>query len=252
MRVNKRSRLRVNDLSRAEDMDRIVAAFAGSPVLVIAIAVALALEPGRARADADEGAPARTEATSAFEVPLRPGEAPPWWELEVSALALAPLERSTLCPADVACLFNAGVGLDAGLTVRAPDGVGWGIEYAVWILDGAGVYEVTLVNLLLGHFRYVFDASSRVQPFLDVRAGALLLGDAGSVATAGALVGVGVGIHVEVTSAFALVVDAELSALGVAPFRTRGPVSRADPVGIGVTVELGLGAMVRFGQGLRR
>jgi hypothetical protein len=196
-------------------------------------------------------APLRASA-QAFEVPPPPELAPPWWELELGALAIVPVERSAICPSGADCVMNAGVGLGSRLTYRTPDGIGWGLGYDLWVLDAASLYEVALLHLLRGHFRYVIDDSSRLQPWVGASVGALLFGDAGSVATGGGLVSAGVGAHLELTSEFALVGSAEACVVAVAPFHTRDGALRAEPFGVNLVVEIFLGAMVRLGSLDRR
>lgn len=214
-----------------------------SEVWCIAIAVAwlgALVEPTAARADEPrEG--------GAFEVPPPPETAAPWWELELGALAVVPIERTAICPANRDCVMNAGIGLGTRLTHRTPDGLGWGLAYDLWVLDSASLYEVALLHSLRGHVRYVIDASSRLQPWVGAGVGVLLFGDASSVATGGALVSAGGGAHLELTSEFALVASAELWVFGTAPFSTRDGTARADPFGVNLVAEIMLGALLRIG-----
>lgn len=199
-----------------------------------------AISPAIAHADED-----RDE--SAFEVPPPPEALPAWWEGEVGALAIVPLERSAICPSNHDCVMNAGVGVGVRATYRTTDGLGWGLAYDVWVLDSASLYEVAVMHALRGHFRYVIDASSRVQPWVGASVGALLFGDASTVATAGGLLTAAGGVHLELTSEFALVGSAEVWAVATGPFQTRDGALRADPFGVNVVLEVMLGAMLRLG-----
>lgn len=214
--------------------------------LVIAIVVGVSVSSHRAIAQTDEdaGADALT--------PPPPEEAAPWWELEIAPLAVVPIERSAICPSGRDCVMNAGVGLGTRLTRRTPDGLGWGLAYHLWVLDSASLYEVALFHSLRGHVRYVVDASSRIQPWIGGSVGLLLFGDASSVSTAGGLVSAGGGVHVELTSEFALFASAEVWAFATAPFSTRDATTRGDPFGVNVVLEVALGALIRFGAVERR
>ncbi len=212
-----------------------------SVALVIAI-VAIGVTLGEiARADEGDAPP------PSFEVPPPPDETAPWWELEVGALAVVPIERSAICPSNHDCVMNAGVGLGMRLSHRSPDGLGWGLSYDLWILDSASLYEIALLHALRGHIRYVIDATSRLQPWVGGSAGVLLFGDASSVATGGGLVTAGAGVHLELTSDFAVFASAEAWLLATAPFQTRDGTRRADPFGVNLAFEVALGAMIRFG-----
>lgn len=210
-------------------------------VLAIAIVAIGVGRGGIARADEREASP------GAFELPPPPEQGAPWWELEIGALAVVPIERSTICPANHDCVMNAGVGLGMRLSQRSPDGLGWGLSYDLWVLDSASLYEIALLHALRGHLRYVIDASTRLQPWVGGSVGVLLFGDASSVATGGGVVTAGAGAHLELTSEFAVFASIEAWLLGTAPFRTRDGTLRADPFGVNVAVEIALGAMIRFG-----
>lgn len=231
--------MRVNNRSRIDRKE--IASVAASFLALVVVA-----SPARALAEA----PAEI-AEDGFSLPLPPDEAPPWWELELGGLVWAPLERSTLCPEPAPCLLNAGVGFDAGMTWRAADGLGIGVDYQLWALDGSSVYETTVIHVVRARIRYVLDSSARVQPFLGASLGALLLGEASEVATAGALLSVGGGAVLDLTSTFALVLDLEATGLLVGPFQTRGAVLRGDPAGFGLGLLLSVGALVRFGATVR-
>jgi hypothetical protein len=182
-----------------------------------------------------------------LEVPPPPGAGAPWWELELGALAVVPIERSAICPGNRDCVMNAGIGLGTRLTQRTPDGLGWGLAYDLWVLDSASVYEVALLHALRGHIRYVIDDTSRLQPWVGGSAGVLLFGDASTVATGGGLVSASGGAHLELTSEFAIVASAEVWVLATAPFSTRDGTRRADPFSVNVVAEIMLGAVVRIG-----
>ncbi len=203
----------------------------------LSVAIAMTMASPRARAD-DDGA---------FLVPPPPSEAPPWWELELGASALAPVERSAICPAGHDCVLNAGVGLGARVAYRTPDGVGWTVAYDLGVLDSASLYEVALVHVLRGGVRYVIDESSRVQPWIGGGVGLLLFGDASSVATGGGLVSLGGGVHVELSEVVALFGSLEAWLVSTAPFQTRDGATRGDPFGVNLLVHTTVGVMVRFG-----
>jgi hypothetical protein len=214
--------------------------------LVTAIAIAVFATTNAAIVRAQGGVAEETEATG-LALPPPPDRGPSWWELEVGALAVVPIERSAICPANRDCVMNAGVGLGTRLTHRSPDGVGWGLAYDLWVLDSASLYEVALLHSLRGHVRYVLDASSRVQPWIGGSVGLLLFGDASSVATGGGVVSGGAGVHVELTTEFSIFASAEAWLFATAPFGTRDGTTRADPFGVNLVLEVAVGVMVRFG-----
>lgn len=213
----------------------------------IAIGIAWLAVVRPAAAQVEESRPSADRAAAAFEVPRPPEAAAPWWELELGALAVVPIERSAICPANRDCVMNAGIGLGTRLTYRTPDGFGWGLAYDLWVLDSASLYEVALLHSLRGQLRYVIDASSRLQPWVGAGLGVLLFGDASTVATGGAVVSAGGGAHLELSSEFALVASAEVWVLGTAPFSTRDGTRRADPFSVNVVAEIVLGAVLRIG-----
>lgn len=212
----------------------------------VAIAIASFATTNAAIARADDVPAQETEETG-LALPPPPDRGPSWWELEVGALAVVPIERSAICPANHDCVMNAGVGLATRLTRRSPDGVGWGLAYDLWVLDSASLYEVALLHSLRGHLRYVLDSSSRVQPWIGASVGLLLFGDASSVSTGGGVVTGGAGVQVELSTEFAVFASAEAWLFATAPFSTRDGTTRADPFGVNLVLEVALGVMVRFG-----
>lgn len=212
-----------------------------------AIAQSMSQVPRQVRAEDD--ASHANDDTSAFHIPVPPSVSPAWWELEVGASAVQPFANASLCPAGRDCVANAGVSLGARVFRRTPDGFGVGAAYDLWALDSDSIYEIGLVHTLRFGFRYVLDATSRVQPWVGAMVGFLALGDASSVATIGGLLSGVVGVHVELTSDVALVGALDAWLLSTGPFRTRdSSTPRSEPFGVNLFAEWTLGILVRFGD----
>jgi hypothetical protein len=212
----------------------------------------LACSPAHAQVDAS------TSEEPAFTPPPPPLDTPDWWELELGASAIAPLERSTICPGVTelgrvpSCVLNAGVGVGARVIYRTPEGIGWLVGYDLWVLDSANVYEVALAHAVRGGVRWVVDGSSRIQPWIGATVGAVLFGEPAAVRTGGGLVTVGAGLHAELSDGFAVLASAEARLMGLAPFRTADGARRADPFGASLVLDVTLGALVRFGALVER
>jgi hypothetical protein len=221
---------------------------------LVVIAV-LGLVPSMVQADRGD---VRAPDDATFAPPPPPLETPDWWELEVVASAIAPLERSTVCPGVTelgrvpSCVLNAGVGVGARLVYRTPEGLGWLVGYDLWVLDSANVYEVALAHAVRGGVRWVLDGSSRVQPWIGATIGLLLFGEPAAVATGGGLVTAGAGLHAELTDDFAVLASMEARLMGLAPFQTADGARRADPFGVSLVLDVSVGAVVRFGSLVER
>ncbi len=207
--------------------------------LYVAVVWTLASCLASARALADD---------ALFSPPPPPELTPAWWELEMGASAVVPIERSAICPPVRECVLNVGVGLGMRLTYRTPDGLGWLVGYDLWVLDSDSLYEIALAHAVRVGVRYVLDPTSRVQPWLGATVGFLALGDASSVVTAGGLVTAGGGAHVELSDDVALHGSIDAWLISTAPFQTREGTIRSDPFGVNLVVQVMLGAVVRIGD----
>ncbi|GAB4195659.1 MAG: hypothetical protein OHK0013_02080 [Sandaracinaceae bacterium] len=216
-------------------------------------AAALAAKPARVQAD-----DARSAQQEPFAPPPPPEKTPDWWELEVGGSAIAPLERSAVCPGVTelgrvpSCVLNAGVGVGARVLYRTPEGLGWIVGYDLWVLDSANVYEVALAHAVRAGVRWVLDGTTRVQPWIGATIGVLLFGEPASIATGGGLVTAGAGLHAELSDDFAVLASAEARVMGLAPFQTADGARRADPFGVSVVLDVTVGAVVRFGALVER
>lgn len=184
----------------------------------------------------------------AFEVPTAPEHAPAWWEFEVDASFVVPIERSTICPSGSECVLNGGVGIGVRGFYRNPDGLSWLGAYDLLAFDSDSVFEVALLHALRVGVRYTLDASTRVQPWIGATIGALAFGGPNSLATGGAVITLAAGAHVELTESISLVGAAELWTMGTGSFRTRDGVERALPFGVDVLMQFSLGLNARFGE----
>lgn len=191
---------------------------------------------------------ARAEEIEAFEVPIPPEQAAPWWEFEVDASFLVPVERSTICPSGSECVLNGGLGLGARAFYRFPDGFSLLGAYDILAFDSDSVYEVSLIHALRVGVRYTLDSSTRVQPWIGATLGGLAFGAPDTIATGGAVITLAAGAHVELSESIALVGAAELWTIATGTFRTRDGVERGVPFGVDVLVQFSLGLIARFGS----
>jgi|GEM_PF-2125124 len=191
---------------------------------------------------------ARAEGAEAFEVPAPPEQAAPWWEFEVDASFLVPVERSTICPSGSECVLNGGLGLGVRAFYRSPSGLSWLGAYDILAFDSDSVYEVSLLHSLRIGVRYMLDSSTRVQPWIGATVGGLAFGGPSNIATGGGVVTLAVGAHVELSESVALVGAAELWTMATGTFRTRDGVERGVPFGVDVFMQFSLGLIARFGS----
>jgi hypothetical protein len=170
------------------------------------------------------------------------------YALEVHGAAIVPLERSTLCPSGADCVFGGGFGVGGLLLRRSPDGIGLLVGYEVWLLDGGGVYEIAALHALRLGLRWTLDVRSRVQPFLQATAAALLLTDPGQATSGGGGITVGGGMEIEMTADVSFALAAELAFLSVGAFQTRDGVLRARDFGVNVALEMTAGLVIVLGS----
>lgn len=190
---------------------------------------------------------AQAEDAVPFEVPSSPAQASPWWEFEVDASFLVPIERSTICPSGSECVLNGGLGLGARAFYRSPNGLSWLGAYDILAFDSDSVYEVSLLHALRIGLRYTLDSSTRVQPWIGATLGGLAFGGPSTIATGGAVVTLAVGAHVELNDSISLVGAAEFWTMVTGTFRTRDGVERGVPFGADLMMQFSLGLNVRFG-----
>ena len=131
---------------------------------------------------------------------------------------------------------------------RSPDGIGLLVGYEVWLLDGGGVYEIAALHALRLGLRWTLDVRSRVQPFLQATAAALLLTDPGQATSGGGGITVGGGMEIEMTADVSFALAAELAFLSVGAFQTRDGVLRARDFGVNVALEMTAGLVIVLGS----
>ncbi len=180
--------------------------------------------------------------------PPPPDTLPPHLVGEFYASLVGPLYREPLCPEDAACLFGGGGGVGASLEWRWPRGLGAGLGYEVWFIDGNGVYELTTTQFLFGQVRYYGMRERMVHPYVGVNLGLLLLGNAFEHSTVGAGASFQAGFELEITSTLAFTSHLSVRAFATGPFRSSGDgVARAQSFGVDLAGMLTVGLVLLQG-----
>jgi hypothetical protein len=174
----------------------------------------------------------------------------PTLHLEVHGAAVLPIARENVCPQGYGCVLGAGFAAGAFVEHRSADGLGLLVGYQVWLLDTSGLYEVGAVHTLRLGLRWVIDTRSRIHPFLEVLAGALIVTDPGTAVTGGGLLSLGVGAEIELTETVAVTVALDGWALAMGAFRTRDGADRAANFGVDVVSQLRVGATILLADSL--
>ncbi|MEM9864008.1 MAG: hypothetical protein AAF938_20580 [Myxococcota bacterium] len=188
------------------------------------------------RAEADEGS---------FAPPPPPLELRPFWTIEFTATASAPLQRDTLCPDDADCIYSGGGGVGAALAWRFPRGLSVGFGYDVSFLDGNGVYEITTQHFFSGDVRYYGLRSSLVHPYVGASLGLVILGDAFQDNVFGAGLDVGAGLEIELTSTLAFTLGISGFFFSTGSFRSDSDgVRRSDSFGVNGSLLLRVGLVL--------
>lgn len=181
------------------------------------------------------------------EPPPAPQDLPATLSVEVHGTFEAPIERSAICPPAEGCVLGLGVGVGAQIERRTADRVGLFAAYDFWLLDANGVFELGALHAARGGIRYVIDDSWLVHPFIDAAIGFVVFGDTGNVATVGGVITAGGGAELELSEAVAFVAAAEAWVFATTPFETRDAITRADPFGVNVALQITLGIAVVVG-----
>lgn len=159
--------------------------------------------------------------------------------LEVHVGLAFPVEEDAVCPPDAACILGPGGGIGALIERRWATGLAFGVGYDVWFLDGAGVYELGILQQVRGVVRLVMLADRRVHPILEAGVGILAFGDTIEIATLGGALLLGMGGEVELTESIALTAMLTLRFFALADFTT--PADRVNRGGFGdINAALGL------------
>jgi hypothetical protein len=208
--------------------------------------LALAVAPARgddAIRPTDEGTPA----THHVEPPPAPEEHEPTPAVSMNVAAVAPIERSTICPVGHDCVIGVGVGVGVQVEWRSADRVGLVAGYDFWLLDGNGVYELGALHASRVGLRYVVDDATRVHPFIDAAVGLLAFGDAANVATLGGLVTAGAGAEIELTESVAFVAALESWFFATGSFVTPDGAWRSSGFGVNAALQITVGIAIQVG-----
>ncbi len=168
-----------------------------------------------------------------FEVPRPPSEHAPIIAGEARIDVVFPVLRRPLCPRDSECVFGGGGGLGGVLEWRWPTGLGVGIGYDGWFLDGNGVHELTTLQSLRVTLRHHFLLDRQVHPWFGGAIGGLVFGNTFAADAGGVLADLQAGLEVELTPSLAFTVGLLGRFFTTSSFRTRSDgVDRADRVGL--------------------
>ncbi|MEM9066858.1 MAG: hypothetical protein AAGE52_00090 [Myxococcota bacterium] len=174
-------------------------------------------------------APVRADA---FELPPPPSSHPPRIAAEFRLDVVFPLDQKPICPSGSRCVFGGGAGLGALVEWRWPSGLGLGLGYDAWFLDGNGVHELTTMQSLRVGVRYQFLRDRQTHPWIGAAFGGLLFGDTFRADAAGGLVDVQLGVEFELSASLAFTIGATLRWLSTTSFRTSSDgVERAEGFG---------------------
>ena len=119
---------------------------------------------------------------------------------EFNAMLIIPAETSGLCPSSGRCLLGVGAGISALFERRVPRGLGIGIGYDLWLLDGNSIWQTPVAQSFTLGLRYWFMPESQLHPVVGISAGVMLLGETFEVATWGGLVDLKVGGEAELST----------------------------------------------------
>src|SRR5512139_2124329 len=147
------------------------------------------------------------------------------WAVEIDFDLVFPIVRTGICPNGTGCVGGNGAGASLWAERRFARGFGVGLGYDLWLIDGSGVFDTTVVQSFALGGRYVALADRAVHPTFGLSLGLLLLGDTFVVATYGGFLDLRVGIEVEISETVAFV-----SALGVRLVTTAAFTTKADGV----------------------
>jgi len=134
-----------------------------------------------------------------FDPPPPPSELPPTLAGEIHLGLVSPIRAGKLCPAHADCIFNGGGGIGGDLEWRYSRGLGIGVGYEGFFLDGNGVYELTVIQILRAILRYRMLLQSLAHPYVGVGAGVAIFGDKFHYAALGGSVDFSLGVELEVS-----------------------------------------------------
>ena len=186
-----------------------------------------------------------------FAPPPAPDDQEPVLGGEVHIVAVSPISRDPLCPAgsdpmmEAGCVFSGGGGVGLSLERRWPRGLSIMLGYEAWFLDSNAVYELAVMQEVRAMVRYLFFDRAAMHPFLGFGLGAMLFGDTLSIAAVGGAVDIAIGVEIELTETFALVLATPVRIFTTTSFVTpRDGTRRAEEGGFNSAVCLHIGLSV--------
>ena len=142
-------------------------------------------------------------------------------------------------------MFGGGAGLGGVLEWRWPSGLGMGLGYDLWLLDGNGVHELSTMQAVRWTLRYHFLPDRLVHPWVGGGLGGLLFGDTFAADAGGVLADLQAGVEVELTASLAFTVGLLARFFTTSSFRTASDgVERADDVGLNGALVLTAGLVL--------
>ena len=192
---------------------------------------------------------ASSAAAEPFQLPPPQDELPVRLAGEVSLHVAFPFAQGSLCPEGSACILGSGAGIAGLLEWRFPRGLGVGVGYDAWFLDGNGVNELSTLQTLRATLRYRLLRDRQVHPYLGAALGALLFGDTFRVEAVGGAVDLLLGVEIELSASLAFTAGVLIRLLTTSAFRSNSDgVERAESFGPDGAAALTVGLVLLQGN----
>jgi hypothetical protein len=180
-----------------------------------------------------------------FDPPPPPSELPPTLAGEVHLGLVTPIRPGRLCPAHADCIFNGGGGIGGALEWRYSKGLGIGLGYDGFFLNGNGVYELTVIQILRATLGYRMLMNSLVHPFVGVGVGVAVIGDKFHFSSLGGSVDLSLGVELEVSHLLAARFGLGLWLQTYGPFTSvNDSVRRASSLDLAIAGTLQIGLVI--------
>lgn len=184
-----------------------------------------------------------------FELPPPRNEQPVRLAGEVDLLVVFPFAQDSLCPAGSECILGSGAGIGGLLEWRFPRGLGIGVGYDAWFLDGNGVVELSTFQALRATLRYRLLRDRQVHPYLGAAIGGLILGDTFRAEAVGGIVDMLLGVEIELSADLAFTAGVLVRLLSTSAFRSNSDgVERSQGFGIDGAAALTVGLVLLQGN----
>ena len=192
---------------------------------------------------------ASTAAAQDFQLPPPEDELPVRLAGEVNLQVVFPFAQDSLCPAGAACILGSGAGIGGLLEWRFPRGLGVGVGYDAWFLDGNGVNELSTFQALRVTLRYKMLRNRQVHPYLGAAIGGLILGDTFRAEAVGGIVDLLLGVEIELGTTLAFTTGVLVRLLTTSAFRSNSDgVERAQGFGVDGAAALTVGLVLLQGN----